>query len=302
MAATTIKNSSWSVRRVKTLRRWRTLWALGGFLLTISFFLPESVDTFLIFPGCSPSTPPQVPVEEVTVLLEADPLSTDSLIAGAFEYLLPHIFGFMCLLIAVKSFDYRLRIQRSLGTSIPVFFAIMVIMVGIETLGEVFELNWRLDDFVPIAVSVIFQLILVIFLIRCFRFGSSGSICARWMLALLYVVYFLIFSTFLFEDPLYGNWVSLAGTSIIFISTFAEARVRCRTGFLETLWKLLRCRLELHDLSGPQCFECRYLLVGLPSNRCPECGLVFDPAEHGMDEERTGTPPGAVVSPGHARG
>jgi rRNA maturation endonuclease Nob1 len=29
----------------------------------------------------------------------------------------------------------------------------------------------------------------------------------------------------------------------------------------------------------PQCDQCGYLLIGLPENRCPECGMPFDPSK-----------------------
>jgi hypothetical protein len=35
------------------------------------------------------------------------------------------------------------------------------------------------------------------------------------------------------------------------------------------------------ELPGPYCLGCGYLLVGLPTNRCPECGRVFDPKDPG---------------------
>jgi len=85
-----------------------------------------------------------------------------------------------------------------------------------------------------------------------------------------------------FDGTYYGLWLSIVALILILISTQAEAQIRTRCSRKRTFWNLLRCRLELYDLDGPRCFGCGYLLVRLPSHRCPECGLEFDPAEHGM--------------------
>ena len=36
---------------------------------------------------------------------------------------------------------------------------------------------------------------------------------------------------------------------------------------------------DLDPLSDARCLQCRYLLKGLEVPRCPECGMLFDPAD-----------------------
>ncbi|MCH8965894.1 MAG: hypothetical protein IIB58_13090, partial [Planctomycetes bacterium] len=199
-----------------------------------------------------------------------------------FEYLLPHLFGLFCLFIAIRGMDFRLKVQRNLGSSIPVFFVVMLSVMGAGTLIDL-PGSFGSDDLIAYLIVLAVEVLLLFMLIRCFRSKSAGSLCARWMLALFYFFYFLLFSAFIFEAPLYGNWVSLTGTALILLASFAEAQIRSGAGWLTCLWSLIRARVKLVDLEGSQCFECGYLLIGLRSRRCPECGLAFDPAEHGLD-------------------
>lgn len=68
--------------------------------------------------------------------------------------------------------------------------------------------------------------------------------------------------------------------------------------FLVPLWLSFTLCLSLYLLfrttsvlwqrrrAPPRCKTCGYSLIGLPQNRCPECGEVFDPAESEMYEHR----------------
>ena len=180
--------------------------------------------------------------------------------------------------------DFRLKVQRNLGNSILVFFAVMLSVMGVGTLVDLSG-SFGSNDIIAYLIVFAVELLLLFMLIRCFRSKSAGALCARCTLALFYFFYFLLFSTFIFKAPLYGNWVSLTGTAMILLASFAEAQIRSGAGWLMCLWTLIRARVKLVDLEGSQCFECGYLLIGLRSRRCPECGLAFDPAEHGLDAE-----------------
>lgn len=265
------------------LCRWRTLLGIGGALLTTSFFLPESVSTFTLGWFQSRSEP-DIPISEILAEFSEGAPSVENVLESVFEYLLPHVFGLICVLIAIRGLDFRLKVQRNLGSSITVFFAVMLLIMGVGTLVNLPGSIGSNDIFACLIVLAV-ELLQLLVLIRCFRSRLSGALCARWMLALFYFFYFLLFSAFIFEAPLYGNWVSLAGTALILIASFAEAQIRSSTGWLVCLWTLIRVRVDLVDLEGSQCFECGYLLIGLRSHRCPECGLEFNPAEHGLDAE-----------------
>ncbi len=235
--------------------------------------------------GFPPRAKPDVPVSEFLAEFTKGAPSVEDVLGRSFEYLLPHLFGLICLLIAIRGLDFRLKVQRNLGSSILVFFAVMLSVMGVGTLVYL-PRSIGSDDIIAYLIVLAVEVLLLLMLIRCFRSQPAGSLCARWMLALLYFFYFLWFSSFIFEAPLYGNWVSLAGTALILIASFAEAQIRSGAGLFTCLWRLISVRLKLVDLAGAQCFECGYLLIGLTSTRCPECGLEFDPAEHGLDTER----------------
>ncbi len=234
--------------------------------------------------GFLPRAKPDVPVSEFLAEFTKSTPSVEGVLGCTFEFLLPHLFGLICLLIAIRGMDFRLKVQSNLGKSIPVFFVVMLSVIGVGTLVELLR-GVGSGDVVAYLIALVVEVLLLLILIRCFRSQSAGSLCARWMLALLYFFYFLWFSSFIFEAPLYGNWVSLAGTALILLASFAEVQIRSGAGWLKCLWSLIRARVRLVDLEGSQCFECGYLLIGLRSHRCPECGLAFDPAEHGLGAE-----------------
>lgn len=245
--------------------------------------MPESVNTFLSF-GLPSLSKPDVPVSQLLEEFSDVTPSVEDVLGSTFEYLLPHLFGLICLLIAIRSLDFRLKVQSNLGKSIPVFFAVILSVMGVGTLVDL-PGSFTSDDFIGYLIVFAVEMLLLLILIRCFRSKSAGSLCARWTLALFYFFYFLWFSSFIFQAPLYGNWVSLAGTVLILLASFAEAHVRTGAGLLTCLWRVSSARVKFVDLEGSQCFECGYLLIGLRSRRCPECGLEFDRAEHGLDTD-----------------
>lgn len=272
----------WSPDRIRRLRRWRAVMIAGGLSLTISFFVPRSISTFMIFPFLGflskPATP-IVPLDMLVTEVGKSPASVGFLLHCVPSYLLPYVFGLWCLVIGVGSFDFRLRIQRSMGSSLLVLFGIFG-LIGLT--GEFYDLylgRWRSNNLVEWLMHIAFLVMFGVVLARCFRRRRGGALSARFWCSLGYV---LAFNFHLFQKPLLGSRMSLIGASCVLLATFAEVHVRCRMGLLRTLWKLLSCRVQLPDLEGPQCFECGYLLFGLTSHRCPECGLPFDAAEHGL--------------------
>ena len=120
-----------------------------------------------------------------------------------------------------------------------------------------------------------------LYFLRSVRMKAAGLLCLRWYTALCGLAWFSL-SLAAVSGRCYGRWLSIVSLLLILVSAYSEARIRTRRSHKETCWNLLRCRLELYDLDGPRCFGCGYLLVGLPSHRCPECGLEFDPLEYGL--------------------
>ena len=48
--------------------------------------------------------------------------------------------------------------------------------------------------------------------------------------------------------------------------------------FALAVWYMVKQRRKRRD-SEPRCAKCGYLLYGLPSNICPECGTPFEPVQ-----------------------
>ncbi|MCZ6651464.1 MAG: hypothetical protein O7D91_00325 [Planctomycetota bacterium] len=213
-------------------------------------------------------------------------MDANNLIDTVHRYLLPYLFGLTVLVLTLKGSSFVLSRQRTLGSSLIAFFALEIgLLVFNLFLVLVWETNWRSDDWVYALLTLVLSALILVYFLRTRRIGASGFLCARWFLGLFFALCFLVNFVEIFADSLYGNRVSLVGCALIMVATFKESQIRCRAGYLEISWRLLLCRLRLPDLAGPQCFECGYLLFGLTSRRCPECGLAFDPAEHGLDAE-----------------
>ncbi len=47
------------------------------------------------------------------------------------------------------------------------------------------------------------------------------------------------------------------------------------------LYRVSKGYLRYRRAKPGRCYECGYLLVGLPEPRCPECGTPFDPDDLG---------------------
>ena len=270
---------SWSADRIARIRLWRRILGLGAVLTIVGFFLPASQNTFL-WRG-----PIETPVREIATLFTTT-MDANDLIDTVHRYLLPYLFGLTVLVVSVKGGNFALNRQRKLGSSLITFFALEAGFLVINLfLLLVWGINWRSDDWTYALLASVLSALVLAYFLRTRRIGASGFLCARWFLGLFFALCFVLNFVEIFEDSLYGNRVSLVGCALIMVATFKESQIRCRAGYLEISWRLLLCRVRLSDLGDPQCFECGYLLVGLPSHRCPECGLEFDPAEHGLDAE-----------------
>ncbi len=286
IAADRNEKVNWPRARLRRVRAARRLLGIGGAVLASAFFMPA-------VQGCGD---PVIPAEMVWDELDSSPSLAD--LASIFLWFIAaYLFGLICFIIALRSRGYRVRTERSLGISMPFIFGAAVLVLGCALLISLIWQSPSWDAFG--AILAIITLLSIMYFARSLRMGVGGLLSLRWYASLcciLWFGYWLVVGLIGNETVYYGLWLSLLGSAYILIATFVEARSRSRRMFRETLGKLLSCRLQVFDLGGPRCFECGYLLIGLPTNRCPECGREFDPAEYGDEVSNT-----ACASPDSGR-
>ncbi len=283
MAADRNEIVNWSTTQFRRLRRWGVLGGFGGLLLFSAFFMPA-------VKGCSS---PVIPAEHVWDALDDLPSAIgdwssflDSA-AAAVSIGWPYLFGLLIVIICLRGWRCRHAAEQNLGISVAVLVGCLSVPLAISFVAYLITHGapWGQWN----SWSVFFALVACaspLYLLRSIRMGVAGLLCLRWYAALCGFVWFGMFLILGgFGQTYYGLWLSMVALILILVSTHAEARLRTRRTGLQTCWGLLRCRLQLHDLDGPRCFGCGYLLIGLPTNRCPECGREFDPAEYGLDAE-----------------
>ena len=78
-----------------------------------------------------------------------------------------------------------------------------------------------------------------------------------------------------YEYVMYGIKVAVAACGACLICTIGEVRALTRRSWLSAVWRLATCRLDVDAVTGPFCPECGYCVIGLPEQRCPECGQSF---------------------------
>jgi hypothetical protein len=112
-----------------------------------------------------------------------------------------------------------------------------------------------------------------VYWIRGVRGGFFGVLGIRWYASLCCLIWFIPWS--LSDIGRFGVRLSLLGSAAIWIGTLKEAALRTFSGILPTIGRLALCRSPVQEAEGPQCSNCGYSLIGLTSNRCPECGQTF---------------------------
>lgn len=234
---------------------------------------------------------PLVPAEhawEIVGELQGAALTWSTIpeLIGAFAvYVAAYLFGLLVFIICLRGWRFRHASEKNLGISVAVLVGSLSIPLALYSLAHLIVEGFPGWDpwFIFLAVLGIVS---PLYFLRSIRMRAAGLLCLRWYAAVCGLAWF---SPWLadggFDDTYYGLWLSMGALVLILVSTHAEARIRTRCSRKRTFWNLLRCRLELYDLDGPRCFGCGYLLVGLPSHRCPECGLEFDPLEYGLPSE-----------------
>jgi hypothetical protein len=277
MAVDRNERVNWPKARLRRIRAARRLLGFGGLVLASAFFMPA-------VEGCGD---PVVPAGMVWDELDDGVPSAANLAEVFLWFIAAYLFGLVCLIIALRSRSYRLQTERSLGISVPFIFGTVVVLLGCAILIEVVWKSASWDTAGALFATI--TLLSMMYFMRSLRMGVSGLLCLRWYTSLcciLWFGYWLLAGLFGGGRTYYGLWLSLFGSACILTATFVEARSRSPGLFWETAGKLLSCRLRVFDLGGPRCFACGYLLIGLPRNRCPECGREFDPAEYGDEVGR----------------
>ncbi len=270
---------NWSTTQFRRLRRWRVLGGFGGLLLFSAFFMPA-------VKGCNS---PVIPAEEAVDLLGEvlnDGFAASellNLLAAFATYVAAYLFGLLVLIICLRGWRFRRTSEKNLGISVAVLVGCLSVPLALYFAAYLITQGapWGQWD-AWATFFVVIAAVSPLYFLRTIRMGTAGLLCLRWYTALCGFAWFgmwLILAGF--EETYYGLWLSMVALILILVSTHAEARLRTRRTGMQTCWGLLRCRLQLHDLDGPRCFGCGYLLIGLPTNRCPECGREFDPAEYG---------------------
>ena len=263
--------------RYHRLRRWRRVQAMGGFILLCSFFLPA-------VEACNS---PFVPASEVRDFLE---YGITDLGEGVWVFLFciaAYLYGLLTCLVALRRRTRPVAAEKKAGLSIALLLGAVAVILAvgiiIEVMGDPDVISLGGAAFmIAIAISCAYWL-------RSVRMGAGGMLCLRWYTALCCTVWFMCW--FVGGDSMYGLWLSLAGSVIIAIGCFQEARLRSRLKAWPCAGRLLSSRLQLFDLGEPRCLRCGYLLYGLTTPRCPECGHPFSWEEYGIAPEQLAAGP-----------
>lgn len=254
--------------RVAKLRRAIALQGFGGLIVTATIFLPA-------VKGCGS---PIVPAKEIL-----DSIGSTSSLEGwgyASWILVPYLVGLNLCISAVR----RRRTEKACSTPkdvvTPVLFGVWIATFGAFLVGN-FKRWGSLSFWIDPAV-IFFQgstLIMCFYLSCGLRRHEGWPLSARWCALLLALAWFGCWIVFDIQSTSYGIWLSTAGTIAMLVGVVWEAAIRSILPWRSALWGLVRCKLEMRDLDQPYCRRCGYLLIGLSSRRCPECGTAFESGE-----------------------
>ncbi len=282
IAASVDDNIKWPAKQLERVQRWRALGGIGGLMLFSAFFMPA-------VNGCRSS---DIPAEIAWSILDerfASSFSTSPLFMDliTFEFCVySPLFGLLVIATYLRGSRDPQSDAKNQSYSFLVLLSVVWGTLCAYLPWGVYHLGFPGLD-ASYVVLVVLMLISPIYLARAIRFKLPGLLCLRWYAALSGVFGCLICAMQQqFDYSVYGLWFSLVAFVLILSSVHAELRIRTHRGHVRTICALLSPRVNLQALDFSRCFGCGYLLIGLPSNRCPECGLEFDPAEHGLDAEK----------------
>lgn len=249
------------------LRRWRRAQAFGGFALACSFFLPA-------VRACNSAVIPAEETWDFVTSRSADLIEWPLFFV---VYIAPYLFGLLTLLIAFRRPRGSPKQNSRSGTSIAILLGTVIVVCLVGVILTVHEGGAMEIGF---AVFSMFVVLSCSYWLRGIRMGAGGQLCLRWYAALSCAVWFSFW--IVGGDSMYGLWISFTGSVAILLGCFFEAVVRSRLAKWATVRALITSRLRLYDLDGPRCYACGYLLIGLTTPRCPECGKAFDPDKYDL--------------------
>lgn len=250
-----------SPRNVRKLLWSRRTQAIGGVLLAASFFMPavESCNS------------PVIPAEDVYSFMREPSLNIAEWFFVFPVFMAAYLFGLATCVVMFRLRSTTIGGNNTAGRSISALSGATTIAIVAMFVNE-----WSLS-FLARFLDVVFVVAWIAFglyWLRSLWKDVRGRLCIRWCAAVYCVLWF---GTHALESKTYyGLWISLAGSIMIAVASILEAQILSGRGILSTLGRLLICRLELVDFGGPHCRTCDYVLVGLTSNRCPECGTLFE--------------------------
>ncbi len=247
------------------LRRLRRMQGFGGLLVAVCFFLP-AVDS------CKKPLYPYRMVNKA-IMSAADGHFMDrpeQVVELAFAFAICCACYLSGLIIAVIG---MMRVREGALESLRLHKVLLSCVIA-WLIGGVFlfggeALRSGLGECAAWTTLAILTVGYCLFLLRC----EAWSILARWI-ASLWIIAWSVF-WIVFESGRYGMYLTLAGGCIIAVSCTLEAKHRSRLTWGRLVPALVLARLNLADDGLPRCAGCGYLLIGLESARCPECGRAF---------------------------
>lgn len=251
---------------------WRGLIALGGLLLAATFFMPA-------VPGCNA---PIVPKDEVRELLASASTSSPKELSQVFVmFVAAYLWGLLVAIAAVLRLVRGSSGRREYGWGSFSILGLTGLLLILLSIGELLGggQGGLLEVGVPLVVGLVICGGLAVLQIRALRRRDRRACLA---VAFLAAVIACIWFGWWLADSLYGLQLAFVGSAMVLLGLVGEAKVVTRRSWLNTLWRLMTCRLRDSDLPATACPACGYDLRGSPALRCPECGRPFTFAELGL--------------------
>ena len=250
------------------LRRYRRIQVTGGFLLACTFFLPA-------VNACNSSISPYQHTMDIVTAEDHFGLGEALLLLF---HLSPYLWGLLIFLTVAAARRSQtetpmlpLALAFAGGLALTLFLLIGNIVNG-DPMDQLFMLFATLA-----AISIPYWW-------KAVHKKEAGVLSLKWHGTICVLLWLLTLSRI--YTPLYGLLLSIAGCALIATGCFLEAKLRGHRMNLFTLRSLLACAIEVHDTLDPRCRRCGYILTGLRSLRCPECGTPFQPVSSQLPTEQ----------------